>query len=319
MEALGAQLSALAEKRRDEDPALLRARIAELEGMLAAGAGSVGVAEKVVEVERRVEVPVPLGEDLVRLEGLVGRIEALRESLGDAAGSLMEALRPALAQLPAPAVAEPIPMAAPTRVDTPPATGTPPHTRDGGTTRETSPRGRPPTRGAAAIRSAAPADRRQPEPEEVAAAERAALATLARHPEGRSRAQLALIAGYAPADPALAKALTYLRTEGHLEGTGELLTLTPSGREAAGEPEPLPTGRALVELWERSLPTAQKRLLQAALEAYPGSASRAQLGRAAGYKVGAGAFNAALQRLRALGLVGEAEGGLRASPAFFGE
>ena len=44
-----------------------------------------------------------------------------------------------------------------------------------------------------------------------------------------------------------------------------------------------------------------------------------QLGRAAGYKVGAGAFNAALQRLRALGLVGEAEGGLRASPAFFGE
>jgi hypothetical protein len=132
--------------------------------------------------------------------------------------------------------------------------------------------------------------------------EKAILTVLAQFPEGRSRRQLAMLAGYAMAG-GFNNGMSSLRMLGFINRGGEPVMITPEGLAAIdGHYEPLPTGKALIDHWLAKLNKAEKSILTVLLEAWPNPMSKSDLAAAAGYEV-AGGFNNAMSRLRTLELV----------------
>ncbi|HTT77096.1 MAG TPA: DUF87 domain-containing protein [Candidatus Binataceae bacterium] len=150
----------------------------------------------------------------------------------------------------------------------------------------------------------------------LAAGERRILTALAQYPAGRSKVQVALLSGYAASGGGFNNYLGALRSRGLIEGESDRLTISARGLETLGSWEPLPTGAALIDYWRGRLGRAERLILEALAEAYPGPLSKEEVAAKAGYEASGGGFNNALGRLRTLELV-QGRGELRASTDLF--
>ena len=169
---------------------------------------------------------------------------------------------------------------------------------------------------------------RQPKPTRVARtagatadsslpkAERLILTALAQYPDGRSKAQVAMLTGYSSRGGGFNNSISSLRTKAYLVGGPDLLVATAAGVDALGDFEPLPRGKALRDYWFGKLVRAERESLRALCDAHPRSLTKQQVANAAGYEASGGGFNNALSKLRTLDLIrGSRE--MKASPDLF--
>jgi hypothetical protein len=150
------------------------------------------------------------------------------------------------------------------------------------------------------------------EPWRLPSGERRILTALAQYPHGRSKARVAVLAGYALNGGGFNNYLGALRSRGLIKGDGDRLTITDAGIEALGSWEPLPTGPALVDYWRGRLGKAERLILETLTKAYPDGLTKEEVAIKAGYEANGGGFNNALGRLRTLELV-EGRGEIKAS------
>lgn len=149
-------------------------------------------------------------------------------------------------------------------------------------------------------------------------AERRILITLAQYPNGRTKAQVAILTGYAIKGGGFNNAIGALRGAGFLTGSGDNnLSITEPGLIALGTDwKPLPTGQALYQHWYGQLPKAERTILSSLVQIWPDAMSKDDLARASGYEVSGGGFNNALGKLRTLELIdGRSE--IKASDSLF--
>ena len=283
LERLRARIATTIEKAKADDPRELRRRIAELEHELKARPPE----QRVVRVVERVEVPVLDPAVADRLNATARSLADLGRDLGAMADSIVRALAQTSGARPTPDV----PRAEPT--SEPPPSPPLPSIRA-----INQPTGGP--------------DGKLP------LAERKILTALAQYPEGRTKRQVAILAGYAVAGGGFNNALSALRSKGCIEGGKDRLKITDHGRGALGTWEPLPTGRALADHWFANLPKAERSILRVLIDAYPASLTKADVATASGYEPAGGGFNNALSRLRTLELI-TGRGELQASGDFFQE
>ena len=166
-------------------------------------------------------------------------------------------------------------------------------------------------RGDPAVATLAPAaPSRAPVPDVLAGpaslgkADRLILATLAQHPEGLSRVQIAILTGYTHKGSSIRNALGALRTAGLITKSGEPIMATEAGVAAAGEVDLLPPpGPDLVAYWHSHLGAAERAILDVLVAAYPADVSRGDIAERTGYTDGGSSIRNALGRLRSLALV----------------
>lgn len=148
--------------------------------------------------------------------------------------------------------------------------------------------------------------------------QRKLMTVLAQYPDGRTKKQLAILAGYAHSGGAFNNPLARCRVQGLIVGGAERLAITDAGLAALGDWDPLPTGADLREYWLQNLPGPPAKLLRALCEAYPDGMDKATLAKETGYEPTGGAFNNPLARLRSLELVtGRGTAEIRASEDLF--
>lgn len=164
-----------------------------------------------------------------------------------------------------------------------------------------------------AVRAAAPPSSSG---EKLPRGERKILTVLAQYPQGKTKVQVAVIAGYAHTGGSYNNYLSALRSKGFIEGSKDLLRITEAGVEALGAYEPLPTGQELLHFWLGQLGKAEREILRVLSGAYPNALSKEDLAREAGYEPSGGGFNNALSRLRTLELI-SGRGELRAAEELF--
>jgi hypothetical protein len=147
-------------------------------------------------------------------------------------------------------------------------------------------------------------------------AERMVLAALIQHPEGLNVRKLAIITGYSKNGGGFRGALSKLRTAGYIHGSDPLLA-TDEGRAALPDVPPLPTGADLLQHWlGQAKRAAERAVLQVVYDAYPDALSIEEVAARAGYEAGGGGFRGAVSKWRTLDLI-EGRGELRASEDLF--
>jgi hypothetical protein len=152
-------------------------------------------------------------------------------------------------------------------------------------------------------------------------AELSILAALSQYPEGRTKRQVALLAGYAVKGGAFANALGRLRSLFMIEGFGPI-KITTKGANVGGV-SPLPQGRDLLEHWMRQLGAAEREIMRVLTERYPKAMTKEEIAAEtvspqtrAPYEPKGGAFGNALGRLRTLELI-QGYGEITASEELF--
>jgi len=143
--------------------------------------------------------------------------------------------------------------------------------------------------------------------------ERKVLAPLIQFPEGLSREQLTVLAGYkrSTRDAYLQR----LREKGLVNTDGNLCVATDEGVAALPDYEPLPTGEALQDYWRQQLPEGERAVLDFLIDVHPDVADRESISEETGYK--RSTRDAYLQRLKAKQLVVLEGGGVRATDNLF--
>jgi hypothetical protein len=264
--ALGEQIAATVQRAKENDPAALKRRVAELEKLLRERPAEVR------EVERVVEVPVLQNGQLDRTEAIVARVEAEAGRLAAEAAELRRLIGQAAA---------PRPTASP-RARPSPATA--------------QPRPKPAPRPAAE-----PAEGLSGPQQRILDA----LAWLESVRVSQAkRTQVALLAEQSPTSSAYANNLGALRTAGLIDYPGPgLLALTDAGRAAAHPLDVPPTTEALHEAIYARLPGPQGRILQALVAAYPAPVGREALAEESGQSATSSAYANNLGALRSLGLI----------------
>ena len=132
---------------------------------------------------------------------------------------------------------------------------------------------------------------------------------LAQFPQGRTRRQVAALAGLAARKSTIRNALSTLRTRGLIEEHGDQLVLTRAGATAAGGVAPLPTGPELVEHWRNEIGGgAPRRIFDVLIDRYPAELSRSDITALTGDD--GSTLRNALSKLRSLDLIA---GDVRAS------
>lgn len=134
-------------------------------------------------------------------------------------------------------------------------------------------------------------------------AERTILNVLAQFPTGRTKVQVAILAGYSKTSGGFRNALGKLRGAGYMVGT-DPMRITQEGLAVVGKVEPLPTGRALLEHWlnQPKMKKAERVILEILYNA-DRPLSKDEIAEAAEYSVTSGGFRNALGKLRSLELV----------------
>lgn len=147
--------------------------------------------------------------------------------------------------------------------------------------------------------------------------ERKILTVLAQHPDGLSKVQVALMTGYSHTSGGFRNYLSAMRTAGFLNGSGDRMTITDTGRRELGAFEPLPCGLALLEYWKTNAGGKCERLILDELAAvHPRALTKEAVASRTGYQPTSGGFRNALSRLRTLQLIkGRGEVGLSAALA----
>lgn len=128
------------------------------------------------------------------------------------------------------------------------------------------------------------------------------MTVLAQSGGGSSKSRTAVLSGYSPGGGGFNNYLGEMRKNGWISGTDPLV-ITDEGREILGDYEQLPTGRALVDFWLAKCDKAERAILTALVDVYPGSLTKADLAERAGYAPDGGGFNNALGRLRTMELI----------------
>lgn len=286
IEALGERIRAAAETAKANDPAALRARIAELERRKPAAPERVEVP-----IERIVEVPVldagvagKLFEEVDRLRvfgsGLVQMADEITTALARAQAGQTDLARAARQVTLAPKPA-PVPITRPPVVIDPLSA------------------------------SEKPLD----------AGARRMLASLARmHPTPLLRSQLGTLADVAWTSGTFRGYLSRLRTAGLIEEPDKnTVALSGPGvdamRDALGSGAP--SVEELVEMWNRKLDAGARRMLRILVDVAPDGLSRAELGERAEVEPTSGTFRGYLSRLRVNRLIDESTGAIRAGEALF--
>jgi hypothetical protein len=274
--ALQARMAAVVDKAAQDDPAALRRKIADLQRQVktAGTADPPEVARLSAEnQDLRAQLAEAEARPAERVEVPVipasdrAALDQAIAAIRDVAGGLEIALSRAAAPAPAP---RPVPQA--------PAPAPRPHR--------------------VAPVAAAPAEGSPP----LSKAQRSVLTVLAQFPEGRTKRQLAMLAGYSAKGGGFNNSLSSLRTAGLIE-RGDPIRVTGEGLAALGDWEPLPEGPALIDHWMGQLSKAESAALRALLDAYPSSLTKAEVAERAGYEANGGGFNNALSRLRTLELI----------------
>lgn len=132
-------------------------------------------------------------------------------------------------------------------------------------------------------------------------AERTILNVLAQFPAGRTKVQIAILAGYSVKSGGFRNALGALRGLGYMVGT-EPMQITEEGMTAADDVTPLPTGRALLEHWLGNLKKAERVILEILYNA-DRACSKDEIAEAGSYSITSGGFRNALGKLRSLELI----------------
>lgn len=137
-----------------------------------------------------------------------------------------------------------------------------------------------------------------------------------RRPMRLTRSQVAILSKRSLRSSAFDTAMAELTRDGYLTIRGDQFELTELGEKVVG-PGPLPTSPEEVrETWIRKLPAYEASLLQALLDAYPGSLHRPGLSERSGRSLTSSAFDTAISTLKKNGLVDD-DGELRASETLF--
>ena len=129
------------------------------------------------------------------------------------------------------------------------------------------------------------------------------LIALAQNPDGCDRAQLGILAGMSSRSGTFSTYLSRMRGSGWAVDEGGKMFATDEGIEALGDFEPLPTGDALIDHWQRQLGDGGAgRMFTALFEAGEIGLGRDELAEAAGLSSRSGTFSTYLSRLRTLKL-----------------
>lgn len=142
---------------------------------------------------------------------------------------------------------------------------------------------------------------------------RAVLTALAQHPRGLTKGQVLVHTGYRSSG-ATSRCFADLLAAGWIEGRG-VISITPAGTAALGPFTPLPVGAELRKslLNGNDLAPMEKRILGALFDAYPKLAAKGSILTTTGY-ASSGATSRAFARLTALGYATKVgRGQLRAS------
>jgi len=112
--------------------------------------------------------------------------------------------------------------------------------------------------------------------------EAAVLAVCIQYPDGATREQITILAGYKKStrDAYIQR----LAQRGYVTVSGPLIVPTEEGFAALPDVEPLPSGADLQNYWLSRLPEGEGKVLAATIEAYPKPASRDQISESTGYK-----------------------------------
>lgn len=132
--------------------------------------------------------------------------------------------------------------------------------------------------------------------------ERAILTALAQYPQGRTKNQIAILAGYSVTSGGFANSLAWLRTRDFIT-RGNPIQITPDGQAVLGDWQPLPVGRELADYWLRNLNKCEREILRVLVEQYPQALPADQVAEATGYSRNSGGFANALSKLRTLELI----------------
>jgi uncharacterized protein len=165
-----------------------------------------------------------------------------------------------------------------------------------------------------ATRPAVQHDRKSENSGDLPRGERAVLNACAQYPDGLRREQLTVLTGYkrSSRDAYIQR----LRERGYVDASGDLIVATDAGVTALGDFEPLPTGEALQEYWLRRLPTGERAILEALIQAYPEPVERERLSELTKYQ--RSSRDAYIQRMRAKQVVEVVgRGAVRASDQLF--
>lgn len=273
------RLSQLIEEQKANDPKALRARIAELEK--AATKKGTPMPQKVVE--HVIEKPAANKAMVVALERSIARGDKAVETaakLSDSAGEMMKKAAELMA-------ASALKIAGELR-----------QMRDALTlATKTSPGNRSARTGATAAAKATPyvpgghptlarQDRKQASTDSngkpLPVGEASTLRALIQFPDGLRREQLTVLTGYkrSTRDAYIAR----LRERGYVEIDSDRVRVIEAGRGAMPDAEPLPTGRALREWWDRELPSGERAVLAMLCDQFPARVQRTAVEEATGFK-----------------------------------
>lgn len=140
------------------------------------------------------------------------------------------------------------------------------------------------------------------------------LRALIQYPNGLRREQLGVLTTYkrSTRDAYIAR----LREKGYVDTSGDRVVATQGGVDAMPDAEPLPSGDALREFWERKLPSGEREVLAFLCEQYPNAVERTAIDEATTFK--RSTRDAYISRLAAKELVVDAgRGAVMASSTLF--
>jgi hypothetical protein len=282
--ALQEQMAATIEKAKADDPRELRRQIAALKKEIAGfSTSNEGATPEVVEVEKVVEVPVPvLDGDLMR------KFERI---IDDATVSLKLQLwdmsRMALAQArSAQHDARPVPTRRAVRV-----------TKPALNMREIIPPQRAEPERSSSNGSFNPSGSQQKILDALAWLEAVGISPA-------SRPQVGMVAGIKHTGGHYANVVSSLRTAGAIDYMGPgMLALADAGRAIAQAPDAPLDSEALQDMLLRQLTGSQRKVVEVVIATYPENLSREELADRSGMNAGGGHFANVVSSLRTLGLV----------------
>lgn len=311
LKRLGEAISESVERSKANDPKALKARVVELEKLLAAKPNS--------KIETKtVEKPVIDEKHITKLEAVIAKADDLNANWNHAIERARDAFDSAIAKAQAHAdrlametgivrdvlkAAKPQSAYRPTVVTkgksfTVPAGGALIPARTYPST-ASKPHGLSPSSNAS---SALPVG------------EAAVLRALIQFPDGLRRQQVSVLTGYSRSTRD--KYIQLLSQRGLVEVQGDRVAATEAGSDAMPDAEPLPTGKALQDWWLPRLPQGERAVLEQLIALYPDAGQRDDLSERTGYS--RSTRDKYIQLLAAKQLIADVgRGAVKASPTLF--
>lgn len=302
---LGTVMAKLAEEKTAAvDAKRLQHQVKQLEAQLAKEKARPPPAPAGPKVEvKRIEIPVVTDAQIRRVEQVVEKASAAAVALTTVSEVLLRETaqlqreirltkaRPAAAELQAPPPRQFVPTLVrhkqPPRLETPAIREARASARLDGSTHSVGDGCDPPHEDLPAVKAGA----------------RRMLQELAQRTE-LNRRQVATLSRISPKSSTYRDYLSVLRRRGFIAERGDILQLTPAGRDFLGDdiPEAPQTTQEILQAWRPKLKLGAARMLDAIVEAHPNALSKEALGTASGISVSSSTFRDYLSVLRRNGL-----------------